>query len=163
MKPTPKQLARMAGRLHYRGKACSMHPKLAGKRFVSNGACVGNHKTATSANRAAAQKAWRMKWPDKNAAITLAAKQKVKREVFLHYGNKCLHCGIADKEVLTVDHTNQNGADHRRQFKLKSSNALYRWLRKNKYPKEFRVLCYNCNVKAFRAFQRKHGDFYAPK
>ncbi len=58
------------------------------------------------------------------------------------YGGKCSCCSEHRQEFLTVEHTFKNGADHRKKIK-----GIYRWLIKNKFPKEgFTLLCYNCNM-----------------
>jgi hypothetical protein len=65
----------------------------------------------------------------------------LKMEVFAHYGCQCANCGIDKIEFLTIDHINNNGAEHRKQI----GTQIYPWLKKNKYPADFQVLCYNCN------------------
>jgi len=71
---------------------------------------------------------------------------KVKLDVFIHYGGnppKCACCGESGLRFLTIDHINNDGGKHR---KLGLTGArLYRWLIKNNFPKEFQILCYNCN------------------
>lgn len=68
---------------------------------------------------------------------------RLKNEVFAAYGGPvCNCCGESTIEFLTVDHINNDGADHRRQI---GQTSLYRWLRKNDYPKGFQILCMNCN------------------
>jgi hypothetical protein len=48
---------------------------------------------------------------------------------------------------LTIDHIENNGAEHRRQQRngQNKGHDIYAWLRKNNYPEGFQVLCYNCN------------------
>lgn len=45
-----------------------------------------------------------------------------------------------------------NGAEHRRQLfgknktkKIGSGTQFYYWLKKNNYPKDYQILCLNCN------------------
>lgn len=77
--------------------------------------------------------------------------RRLKIDVFVHYGNKCECCGEENMKFLTIDHIDGAGSEHRRSLGLKSRDksgagaAFYRWLRKNKYPEGYRVLCYNCN------------------
>lgn len=47
-------------------------------------------------------------------------------------------------DVLSIDHTNNNGAEHRKEIGV-GGNTLYQWLKNNHYPGGFRVLCMNCN------------------
>lgn len=67
--------------------------------------------------------------------------QKEKQIVTNHYGGKCACCGITELELLTIDHINNDGNEHRKNIK----NNIYKWLIDNNFPKEFQVLCHNCN------------------
>ena len=71
---------------------------------------------------------------------------KVKKEVLAHYGGlppKCAKCGYADIRALTIDHIDGGGNAHRKQIAKTSSIGFYAWLRRNKYPEGFQVLCMN--------------------
>jgi hypothetical protein len=57
---------------------------------------------------------------------------------------KCCLCLESNVEFLVIDHVSGNGANHRREIG-EGSGVLYKWLKKNKFPPGFRVLCYNCN------------------
>lgn len=73
----------------------------------------------------------------------------IKHEVFSHYceGDPCCqHCGYPIMAALSIDHINENGAEHRRETGL-GGTAMYCWLRKNSYPGDFQVLCFNCQLK----------------
>lgn len=68
--------------------------------------------------------------------------------VFEHYSGdipKCAYCGETNSEFLSIDHINNNGAQHEKTLSGRSSETLYRWLMKNDYPDGFQVLCMNCN------------------
>jgi len=72
----------------------------------------------------------------------------VKNEVFDHYGRSCACCGETHAEFLCIDHINGNGAQHRIELfgsRLTAGQKFYCWLKQNKYPPEFQVLCWNCN------------------
>lgn len=60
------------------------------------------------------------------------------------YGNECVYCGENCEVFLTIDHKNNDGAEHRRSVG-RGSTQVYVWLRKNNYPEGFQILCYNCN------------------
>lgn len=68
--------------------------------------------------------------------------QKLKQDIFDHYGRKCAHCPIDDLRVLTIDHINGGGTKHRKTFK--SPATFYTWLRRNNFPKGYQILCMNC-------------------
>jgi hypothetical protein len=61
----------------------------------------------------------------------------------------CRWCGQGDQDVLTIDHMNNDGAAHRREFGGKhfTGRNIYRWIVQNDYPPGFQVLCCNCNTK----------------
>lgn len=87
-------------------------------------------------------------------AVRAAENEKTKRnhaalkeEVFLAYGGwKCNCCGEKERNFLSLDHVNNDA------YKLikegvhpKGTTRLYAWLRRNKFPAGFQVLCMNCN------------------
>lgn len=59
------------------------------------------------------------------------------------YGGKCANCGVAHSAVLTLDHVNNDGNEHRKQI---SENRLFLWACKNGFPDSLQLLCYNCNI-----------------
>lgn len=68
----------------------------------------------------------------------------VRREVIAAYGNKCKCCSESIFEFLTIDHINGNGKADR--LEKNGTYGLYKWLKKNGYPKDnYRCLCMNCN------------------
>ncbi len=66
-------------------------------------------------------------------------------EVLAHYGDKCACCGEPNKAFLTLDHVNNDGAQHRRKLKTKGGYRFYRLMKAQWYPPILQVLCYNCN------------------
>lgn len=81
---------------------------------------------------------------------------KIKTEVFSHYGMKCQCCNEDGYLFLSMDHINGDGASRREEEG--TGNALYHWLKRNNYPIDFQILCYNCNTSkgdgAFCSHQR---------
>lgn len=72
--------------------------------------------------------------------------QRKKAKIMDAYGGKCECCGETTLEFLTIDHTNGDGASHR---KLIGQTQIYAWLESNGFPKNgFRCLCMNCNLAA---------------
>lgn len=86
--------------------------------------------------------------PEKYRATVRKAAAKLRQEVLSAYGGpegpQCDCCGVTDNEFLCIDHINGDGAAHRKE--VGEGSGMYRWLRKNKYPPGFRVLCHNCNI-----------------
>ncbi len=72
---------------------------------------------------------------------------KLRETVFLHYGGaKCMICGETRKLCLTIDHINNDGAEHRKISGVGGGGYnTYCWLKRNNYPRGFQVLCRNCN------------------
>lgn len=91
--------------------------------------------------------------PEIHARAEKKYAQKLKRIVILFYcGNKphcqCPGCTTAEFCFLSVDHKNGRGHRHKFNKRLKwriSGKALWLWIIKRKFPKQFQVLCWNCN------------------
>jgi len=74
-------------------------------------------------------------------------RRKEERElVFNHYGRNCVCCYESTFELLTIDHINNDGKEHRKQLNNEGGEHFYRWLIKNNFPEGFQTLCWNCNV-----------------
>lgn len=77
----------------------------------------------------------------------------MRNKVFKAYGGyTCNCCGETERTLLTIDHTEENGAKHRKEMKKNSQKEgryIYRWLIVNNFPKGFQVLCRNCNYAKF--------------
>jgi len=67
---------------------------------------------------------------------------RLKMGVIDAYGGKCEICGEDRPEMLTIDHSWNDGNVHRAK-----SGGIYRDLRSKEYPKDLglRILCWNCN------------------
>lgn len=71
----------------------------------------------------------------------------LKLEVFTTYGGckcSCSGCNTSHHAFLGIDHIDGGGKIHRE--KVGGGSRFYVWLKKNKYPAGFRVLCHNCNL-----------------
>ncbi len=161
-------LAMSSGKVRY-GKVCEKHPELLGRRYGYD--CTGCHNQRRKESRALGRTTGVKPRPseEEKAATKLAKnrrqRQKLRTDVFNHYGNRCCRCGIDDPDVLTIDHIAQDGAKHRRSIAEQrgapeghrgrhSGYKFYQWLRANGFPPGFRTLCFNCNMKAFRVSQQ---------
>ena len=92
--------------------------------------------------------------PEELAKIRTAEAEKTRRnqdkcreEVYSYYGGyKCNCCGETERTFLSIDHINNDGAAQRRAGLHNGGSAFYAWLRKNKFPDGYQVLCMNCQV-----------------
>ncbi len=78
---------------------------------------------------------------DKHISKTKERGIKIKKEVFNMYGGICTCCGENEINILQIDHIAgiTPGKDD------KTGPDFYRWLKKNKYPKDYQLLCGSCN------------------
>ena len=70
--------------------------------------------------------------------------RKRRKKVIEHYGGKCACCGESQYEFMTIDHINNDGAEHRRS--VVGTRSICLWLIKHNFPPEFQILCWNCNA-----------------
>lgn len=78
------------------------------------------------------------------------SRKKLKTEVCSHYGNGVVKCNLCEESrlhILTIDHISGGGNKHRREEGIKTGYSTYSWLKKNNYPEDFQVLCFNCQFK----------------
>ncbi len=96
--------------------------------------------------------------PERTSEHGRTRRMKLKMAAFVAYSiNGIPECACCKNKILihlTIDHINENGAEHRREINKgrKSSNhgysggcRTYIWLKQNGYPSGFQVLCFNCN------------------
>lgn len=91
-------------------------------------------------------KEWMRRNPDWRQRNTKTRRDRIKDEVFMAYGGyECACCGETEPMFLTIDHIDNDGAEHRRAMKSTGGSSFFAWLRTNGFPKGFQVLCRNCN------------------
>lgn len=103
-------------------------------------------------------------WRHKNAEHVASEKRKeranLKESVLKHYSNGnmcCANCGFTDIRALQLDHTNNNGAQERKELfgdRTKAGTTFYRWIRKQGYPEGYAILCANCNIIKLREYEK---------
>lgn len=77
----------------------------------------------------------------------------IRMKVLNYYGNnapKCLRCGYDNVIALCLDHINNDGVAHKKRltnkrFRHVASRDIYRDVIRNNFPKEYQILCWNCN------------------
>ena len=104
------------------------------KKRLRAGLCRCGQKVLNGTNKCAKCKA-------NQREIRLARKVRLKKAAIAHYGNKCACCDIDTADFLTIDHINNDGAEHRKTTTVN----IYIWLWQHDYPAGFQVLCFNCN------------------
>jgi hypothetical protein len=72
----------------------------------------------------------------------LKRRLRLRRQVLTHYGGMCACCEEITIEFLSIDHINGGGSHHKRQIQ----KHIWQWLKQNRYPGGFQVLCFNCNL-----------------
>lgn len=71
----------------------------------------------------------------------------LKIEVMKHYGDgKCQCCSEKIIHFLSIDHINENGAEHRREIGNRTGISFYQWLKTNNFPSGYQTMCHNCNT-----------------
>lgn len=84
----------------------------------------------------------------KPAHAKAAKKQKDKlyNEFFSHYGYSCVCCGESNKDFLSIEHLNNDGAAHRKRLRARSPQHAIIDIRRAGWPKGYATLCFNCNM-----------------
>jgi hypothetical protein len=83
--------------------------------------------------------------------------KEIRLETLEAYGGAvCAHCGKTKLSNLTLDHINQDGAERQRKGEAKNGRTLWLSLKKRGFPSGFRVLCFNCNWKAWIRHKRRN-------
>lgn len=57
----------------------------------------------------------------------------------------CQCCGETELRFLCIDHIGPRGIGNAQRKTVPGGIRMYRWLKRNGYPKGYRVLCQNCN------------------
>lgn len=86
---------------------------------------------------------WRLDNYERSKEIRRNQNRKLRQSALDNYGRKCACCGEAEEKFLSIDHVNGGGRKHRKEI---GSSHIYNWLKQNKYPKGFQILCHNCNM-----------------
>jgi len=89
---------------------------------------------------------WRKMNPELVWAIKSRNRAKIRSEVVLAYGGKCVCCEETEPIFLTIDHVDSRANGDRMR-----SEQLYRSLKARCWPKDnYRLLCMNCNAGRYR-------------
>lgn len=150
--PMERMEAEGLGLTQYEGKECSECGRT--KRRTVNGACVYCHNKYVRDREKVGGDRHQYKM-ERNTA----ARYRRKEKVFSHYGKKCSICGFDDMRALTIDHTNQDGFEHKTPNGKKVRGfLLYRFLISNGFPDGFRTLCCNCQAIAVAEYEGRNEN-----
>jgi hypothetical protein len=84
--------------------------------------------------------------PGKRRQNALSYYYRLQDQAIMAYGGyKCACCGEEEPLFLSIDHVNNDGAQHRKELGSLGGHKLYKWLKEGGYPGGFQVLCMNCN------------------
>jgi len=71
------------------------------------------------------------------------AKNRLKEQIYAHYGKRCVCCDETMLEFLTIDHVNGDGnIDRRNNLR---GNSLYKKIINEGFSEDYQILCMNCN------------------
>jgi hypothetical protein len=116
------------------------------QRYKREGRCIncGRHERSNGLKCSICNEVARL--------ASLRSARRLRDAAFEAYGGPiCICCGETERMFLTLDHVNNDGAEHRRQIQSgNESKNLYTWLKKHGYPSGFQVMCQNCNTGKFR-------------
>jgi len=105
---------------------------------------VRDYNAAHQAEQRKRNRAWAVAHPDRQRVHNRRWYERAREAVLDHYGRECACCGAT--ELLTIDHMNGDGANHRRQLRSNDPSKVWSWLRRNGFPAGFQTLCNPCNV-----------------
>lgn len=93
---------------------------------------------------------WRLANLERHKESQRRNDKRIKDTVYNAYGGyKCACCGETEPMFLTVDHVNNDGAQHRRDvnngIKRGGGKKIYSWIIANNFPPDFQILCMQCN------------------
>ena len=95
---------------------------------------------------------YRKEKSEKAAAYARKRRVDLKEIVYGHYGWLCNCCGETEPLFLSIDHVNNDGANHRRNMnggKSQTNGAdltVYREIIRSDFPDTYQILCFNCNT-----------------
>ena len=94
-------------------------------------------------------KEWAKNNPERRRLLGRLCAARRRMRILQHYSQNipsCACCGETQLEFLTIDHINNDGAEHRRKISGGGKGAhSYAWIVRNNFPPGFQVLCWNCN------------------
>ena len=85
---------------------------------------------------------------------------KIRQEVIIFLGGKCVKCGFNDWRALQIDHKKGGGLQHRKNYKGQDLYYIfYKEVMKDKTGK-YQLLCANCNW--IKKYERNENSGHSP-
>lgn len=82
----------------------------------------------------------------RNRGFKVKYRDRDRALIYEAYGSKCACCGEANPKFLTVDHVNNDGHTERKSGAYTNGSQFYRHIVARKFPKNYQLLCFNCNM-----------------
>lgn len=87
---------------------------------------------------------YRKENPELIASQRKTKRQELRQKVLDTYGRFCSHCGETNVKMLTIDHINGGGGEHRKKIG-KQTEAMCKDVLKEYKPDIYQILCIACN------------------
>lgn len=91
------------------------------------------------------QKAYIERFSEQEKSRAEENRRKRKEQISQAYGGQCACCAITDIRLLSVDHIDGKGRQHRQELNIQGGSAFYDWVKRENFPDKLQVLCHNCN------------------
>lgn len=111
----------------------------------------------------------------KIAAYARRKRDEHKLQVINHYTDndpKCANCGLDILSLLSIDHINNDGAEHKRKLfsgkRRGDTRAVYKDIVEKNFPEGYQILCFNCNyhkefVRRCEVYEKKMDEALSPE
>lgn len=106
---------------------------------------------------------WYLRNAKKIALRNRRREDAIRELVFGHYGNgvvACVGCGESRIDCLSLDHINDDGAQHRRGSGKTGGIAFYWLLKTQGLPLGLQTMCMNCQMVKERRRRRRLSKFH---
>jgi hypothetical protein len=91
-------------------------------------------------------------------------KVKLKQLVVEKYSNGTMKCALCEEKrlpCLSIDHIDGGGTAHRKSIMVSAGLHFYHWLKREKFPPGFRVLCMNCQFMSLDDMRKRKRELLA--
>jgi 5-methylcytosine-specific restriction endonuclease McrA len=100
-------------------------------------------------------KSWQQRNRDRWMKSRRDHRRKLRQQVLIKLGNKCVRCGESDPIVLQVDHVNGDGRRDHDEYSHRAQPAYLKEIIADETGK-YQLLCANCNTKKYFTEEKKY-------